>query len=74
MRLFVKLIILLDLPIATRRQVVFVRFCIVPGDSEHAGELVDIVERVEQLRAVQRESLRQAEHLFFSLVERAFKR
>ena len=31
-----------------------------------------LVERVERLRAVQRESLRQAEHLFASLLHRAF--
>jgi hypothetical protein len=30
------------------------------------------VERVERLRSVQRESLRQAEHLFASLLHRAF--
>ena len=31
-----------------------------------------LVERVERLRAVQREALRQAEHLFASLLHRAF--
>jgi type I restriction enzyme S subunit len=31
-----------------------------------------VVERVERLRAVQREALRQAEHLFASLLDRAF--
>jgi type I restriction enzyme S subunit len=31
-----------------------------------------LVERVECLRAVQREALRQAEHLFASLLHRAF--
>jgi type I restriction enzyme S subunit len=31
-----------------------------------------VVERVERLRAVQREVLRQAEHLFASLLHRAF--
>jgi type I restriction enzyme S subunit len=31
-----------------------------------------VVERVERLRAVQREALRQAEHLFASLLHRAF--
>ena len=31
-----------------------------------------LVERVERLRAVQREALRQAEHLFASLLNRAF--
>jgi hypothetical protein len=31
-----------------------------------------LVERVERLRAVQREALRQAEHLFASLLDRAF--
>jgi type I restriction enzyme S subunit len=31
-----------------------------------------LVERVECLRAVQREALRQAEHLFVSLLRRAF--
>jgi hypothetical protein len=30
-----------------------------------------VVERVERLRAVQREALRQAEHLFTSLLDRA---
>ena len=32
----------------------------------------DLVERLERLRAVQREALRQAEHLFASLLNRAF--
>lgn len=32
----------------------------------------NLVERVERLRAVQREALRQAEHLFASLLDRAF--
>ena len=31
-----------------------------------------LVERVERLRSVQREALRQAEHLFASLLHRAF--
>jgi len=31
-----------------------------------------LVERVERVRAVQREALRQAEHLFASLLDRAF--
>ena len=35
-------------------------------------EFVALVERVERLRAVQREALRQAEHLFASLLDRAF--
>jgi type I restriction enzyme S subunit len=34
--------------------------------------LAALVERVERLRAVQREALRQAEHLFASLLQRAF--
>ena len=33
-----------------------------------------LVERVEQLRAAQRESLRQADHLFQTLLQRAFSR
>ncbi len=32
-----------------------------------------LVERVENLRTVQREALRQAEHLFASLLDRAFR-
>jgi type I restriction enzyme S subunit len=36
-------------------------------------EFAALVERLEHLRAVQRESLRQAEHLFASLLERAFR-
>ena len=35
-------------------------------------EFATLVERVERLRAVQREALRQAEHLFASLLHRAF--
>ena len=35
-------------------------------------EFATIVERVEHLRGVQREALRQAEHLFASLLDRAF--
>lgn len=35
-------------------------------------EFAALVERVERLRAVQREALRQAEHLFASLLHRAF--
>jgi type I restriction enzyme S subunit len=35
-------------------------------------KFVDIVHRVEHVRAVQREALRQAEHLFASLLHRAF--
>ena len=31
-----------------------------------------LVERVERLRSVQRESLRQSEHLFHSLLQKAF--
>jgi hypothetical protein len=31
-----------------------------------------VVERVETLRAMQQEALRQAEHLFASLLDRAF--
>ena len=31
-----------------------------------------LAERVERMRAVQREALRQAEHLFVSLLDRAF--
>ena len=31
-----------------------------------------LVEQVERLRAVQREALRQAEHVFASLLDRAF--
>ena len=37
------------------------------------GHFVEIVTRHERLRAVQREALRQAEHLFASLLDRAFK-
>lgn len=33
-----------------------------------------LVERVERLRSVQREALRQAEHLFASLLDSAFSR
>ena len=40
-----------------------------PSDQEHFAELVT---RHESLHAVQRESLRQAEHLFASLLDRAF--
>ena len=36
-------------------------------------KFADLVERVERLRAVQREALRQAEHLFTSLLHRAFR-
>jgi type I restriction enzyme S subunit len=36
-------------------------------------KFVALVERVEHLRAVQREALRQADHLFASLLERAFR-
>jgi len=36
-------------------------------------KFADIVERVEHLRAVQREALRQAEHLFLSLLNRSFR-
>ena len=32
-----------------------------------------LVQEVERLRALQRESLRQAEHLFASLLHRAFR-
>lgn len=35
-------------------------------------KFADTVGRVERLRAVQRESLRQAEHLFQSLLQEAF--
>jgi type I restriction enzyme S subunit len=35
-------------------------------------EFAALVDRVERLRAVQREALRQAEHLFASLLHRAF--
>jgi type I restriction enzyme S subunit len=35
-------------------------------------EFEQVVERVETLRAVQREALRQADHLFASLLHRAF--
>jgi type I restriction enzyme S subunit len=38
----------------------------------HQQEFLALVERVEHLRAVQREALRQAEHLFASLLNRAF--
>ena len=37
-------------------------------------EFAALVERVEHMRAVQREALRQAEHLFASLLHRAFSR
>ncbi len=40
-----------------------------PSEQEHFAELVT---RHERLRAVQREALRQAEHLFASLLHRAF--
>lgn len=40
-----------------------------PSEQEHFAELVT---RHERLRAVQREALRQAEHLFASLLDRAF--
>jgi len=35
-------------------------------------EFTALVERVERLRAVQREALRHAEHLFAALLHRAF--
>jgi type I restriction enzyme S subunit len=38
----------------------------------HQQKFATLVERVERLRAVRREVLRQAEHLFASLLERAF--
>ena len=37
------------------------------------NEFAALVERAERLRAVQREALRQAEHLFASLLDRAFR-
>jgi len=41
-------------------------------DWTHQQEFASLVERHERLRAVQREALRQAEHLFQSLLHRAF--
>ena len=43
----------------------------VPPLSLHQ-KFAGLVERVERLRAVQRESLRQADHLFASLLHHAF--
>jgi hypothetical protein len=40
-----------------------------PSEQEHFAELAT---RHERLRAVQREALRQAEHLFASVLDRAF--
>jgi type I restriction enzyme S subunit len=45
-------------------------FCFPPLPLQH--KFAAIVERVERLRAVQREALRQAEHLFASLLYHAF--
>jgi type I restriction enzyme, S subunit len=38
----------------------------------HQQRFLELAKRVERLRAVQREALRQAEHLFASLLHRAF--
>jgi type I restriction enzyme, S subunit len=38
----------------------------------HQERFLELAKRVESLRAVQREALRQAEHLFLSLLDRAF--
>ena len=38
----------------------------------HQQRFLELAKRVERLRAVQREALRQAEHLFASLLDRAF--
>jgi type I restriction enzyme S subunit len=38
----------------------------------HQERFVELVERVERLRAMQREALRQAEHLFQTLLHQAF--
>ena len=43
------------------------------GPAKAGTPTAALVERVERLRAVQRESLRQAEHLFASLLAQEFK-